>query len=554
MATVRTTAPRGAEPSGGGANKRKRKRVGKSKEASPLSSSASSAGSSSVDAQLQTLENWHRALTVDLRELRREGARVRIELEKVDDTAEAAVERADRSAQTAQAAQEHARAAAKTAKDADARHAAELEKQAKRLQLLDKKLERQGRSSINEELLMTQLAELQEQYENELSKVREDHDAALEAKQKQLDALDKALARLQQDKKQRKQWEAVERALQALQEEKARLSQRLSQMPSRQEIQALQQQLQTLERENRDEQARTRTDLNSFEDKLVELDRRVNETDRSLADVDRKINDVGARAAPTRPPLPPSMPMPIPTPPPPRDLVRMKDLDGIHDALRRMSHDFNAVATDMASFSKRIDAQSARQEQHVETRLQELNSHVFDALGHDSRMHATEIMDSVVPQYGHFRLSIFGGKVIAHLWDHTLRKLPYAFFADWSWLDDQSTKEKLPALAFCHLLVSILLWNSAIDRHSLTNRNIYAAAVKHILPKLHVGGKPVYAAVGAAESSPLLLGECNTTHIEFRGLDTMFASMLGLDGFFEVTESLQSNVLVVTGLGQPASS
>ncbi|EGZ22133.1 hypothetical protein PHYSODRAFT_492885 [Phytophthora sojae] len=95
MATVRTTVPRGAEPNGGGGggnNKRKRKRVGKAKEAAAAPPSAASV---SVDAQLQTLENWHRALTVDMRELRREGARVRVELEKVDDTAEAAVVRAE---------------------------------------------------------------------------------------------------------------------------------------------------------------------------------------------------------------------------------------------------------------------------------------------------------------------------------------------------------------------------------------------------------------------------------------------------------------------------
>lgn len=112
------------------------------------------------------------------------------------------------------------------------------------------------------------------------------------------------------------------------------------------------------------------------------------------------------------------------------------------------------------------------------------------------------MVDSEVPQFGTFQLSVFGAKLLAHLWDHTLRKLPYAFFADWSWLDDQSTKKKLPALAFCHLLASVLLWNGAIDRHSLTNRNIYTAAVQHILPKLHVDGKPVSQVPGSAESSP----------------------------------------------------
>ncbi|EGZ22132.1 hypothetical protein PHYSODRAFT_557886 [Phytophthora sojae] len=161
------------------------------------------------------------------------------------------------------------------------------------------------------------------------------------------------------------------------------------------------------------------------------------------------------------------------------------------------------------------------------------------------------MVDSEVPQFGTFQLSVFGAKLLAHLWDHTLRKLPYAFFADWSWLDDQSTKKKLPALAFCHLLASVLLWNGAIDRHSLTNRNIYTAAVQHILPKLHVDGKPVSQVPGSAESSPLPLSECQTTRIELRDLDTKFASILGLDGFFEVAEGIQTNLLARTN---PASS
>ncbi|OWZ19341.1 hypothetical protein PHMEG_0006435 [Phytophthora megakarya] len=85
MATVRTPTPRGSDAG----NKRKRKRPNKPKTMSSCSAS------STVDTQLQSLESWQRALTIDIRELRREGARVRIELEKVDDTAEAAVEKAE---------------------------------------------------------------------------------------------------------------------------------------------------------------------------------------------------------------------------------------------------------------------------------------------------------------------------------------------------------------------------------------------------------------------------------------------------------------------------
>ncbi|POM63846.1 Hypothetical protein PHPALM_20704 [Phytophthora palmivora] len=155
------------------------------------------------------------------------------------------------------------------------------------------------------------------------------------------------------------------------------------------------------------------------------------------------------------------------------------------------------------------------------------------------------VVTSECPQFGTFRLNTFGAKVLVYLWNHTLKKLPYVFFADWTWLEDQSTKGHLPALAFCHLLVTILLWNSAIDRHSLTNRNVYAAAVAHVFPKLSVGGKTVHESVGTADSNSMLLGECESTRIELLDLDSKFASILGLDGFFEVTEAIQNNMLAV---------
>ncbi|CAI5729431.1 unnamed protein product [Hyaloperonospora brassicae] len=146
---------------------------------------------------------------------------------------------------------------------------------------------------------------------------------------------------------------------------------------------------------------------------------------------------------------------------------------------------------------------------------------------------------SECPQSGTFRLNGFGSKLMAHLWDHTLKKLPYVLFADWSWLDDQSTKMKMPVLAFCHVLASILLWNSAIDGHSLTNPNIYAAAVTHLLSKVCMRGQPVDRSV--VDSGLLQLAEWESTHIELHNLDSKFASMLGLDGFFEVTEAIDNN-------------
>ncbi|KAG4053650.1 hypothetical protein PC123_g11209 [Phytophthora cactorum] len=979
MATVRTPPPRGSEP----ANKRKRKRLHKSK------SMATSSATSLAEAQLETLEKWHRALTVDMSELRREGARVRIELAKLDDTAEAAVEKSERCAAQAQAAVAASKAKDEAAQSTQAKLQAanaELDRLYKRFLTMEKKLERYQQSSINEEFLMTQLTELQEQYENELTKVREDHDAVLVAQQKQLE---RVMVHLQEEKKQKKQMENMVRMMQSLSEENSKLSHKISQVATRQEMLTIQQQMETMERDNQDEQGRTRVDLNTFEDKLVDMERRVTNAENNVLDIDRKVDDVGSRAPVAAPSH--SMPLLPPPPPPlPRDLVRQGDLIGIHDQLRRISRDFQAVEVDITSLTKRTEAHGSQQKQHYESRLQELSTQLFDALSHDSRLHATEISrlkdavfdvqgdhrefgqrmrrleddvqqaaraqprdrgapnwrygqnpaplrptsplpppppppvfrnrrerpsryepapdnaaapafepppqdrirwaprrrsrsrsrspprrppwgatgndstpangrrnqrfnpqvpanaaqnihsrneaaensreehpglpfrrirqprrtpevivieedddeeedeeveegqevarappdvvldeedasqtadvivvdppakhvettdllekeadvqtglllyfclggapdldvqwtscftqlnadecvempralrfqrrygflqsfpvyltqcilqavilngqnvaegsdtdasrptgafnaahmrakfndvvkeihlswakaliellskkaatfddlaseklelsvnpaglsssadkDDVIyawsrrqesvmwilarklhygsflpamkcnvdaspavylftlmfdvltvtsecPQCGTFRLNAFGGKALAYLWNHTLKKLPYVFFVDWSWLEDQSTKEKLPALAFCHLLASILLWNSAIDHHSLTNRNIYAAAVKHILPKLYVGGQAIHESV---DSSSLLLAECESTHIELLDLDSKFASTLGLDGFFEVTEAIQNNMLAVAAAAKdPAST
>ncbi|KAL3670508.1 hypothetical protein V7S43_004822 [Phytophthora oleae] len=977
MATVRPPSPR--EPG----NKRKRKRVHK---ATP--------SSSSVDDQLHTLEQWHRALTVDITELRREGGRVRAELEKVDDVAEAAVEKAESCAAQAQAAAKAAKAKDEALQSVqnklqatETRHQTELEKLSKRFVTADKKLERYKQSSINEEFLMAQLTELQEQYENELTKVREDHDAALEKQQKRLLKLEKSLEGVEENRKMKKK---TERMVLTLREENSRLTQELTQMATKQEIQALQQRWETSERGNQDEQGRTRVDLNTFEDKLAELDGRITDTDNKVFDVSRKVDEVEATAAA------PSYPPPLPPPPLalPRDLVRQGDLVCIHDELRRINRDFASVAVDFTSLTKKTDSRGTQQENHFETRLQELSTQLFDALGHDSRLHATEIsrlkdavfdvqsdhrefgqkmrrleddvqqaaatarapprspprwrygqnqpsllptpppppsnnrnrrdrpsryepapdtrdipapaaqdrirwvprrgnrsrsrspprrqpwaadsrpippqndrrnprdnqrnnqtggalaparndqmdapplpadvpetnqddqagqpfrrarqprrvpeiivieedededeesnaeegveveeereereeaprappdvvldeeassqaadvvmvdlsdantdnvetttddlekegdlqtgfllyfclggapdldvqwtncftqlnadecveksrvlrfqrrysflqsfpvdltqcflqavilntlesddrptgalstanlrtkfnelvqdihlswvkalneyltkqagskcvdelaseslelavnpaglssskdkdeviyvwsrrqetvmwmlvkkshygsflpamkrntdaspavylfmlmfdilsVESKCPQLGNFRLNAFGAKTLAHLWNLHLKKLPYVFFADWPWLEDQSTKEKLPVLAFCHLLTTILLWNSAIDRHSLTNPRIYAFAVKYLLPKVYVGGRAVHESV---DNASLSLSECDSTPIELFDLDSKFASNLGLDGFFEVTEAIQNNMLVL---------
>ncbi|KAI9920784.1 hypothetical protein PsorP6_001779 [Peronosclerospora sorghi] len=125
------------------------------------------------------------------------------------------------------------------------------------------------------------------------------------------------------------------------------------------------------------------------------------------------------------------------------------------------------------------------------------------------------------PQLGSFR-----NKLVAHLWDSTLNKFPY---------------REIPALAFCHILGSILLWNSATDRQSLTNPKIYTTAIDHALSKVCVKGQPVHGST--VDSNTIRLADLSCNPIELLDLDNKFASMLRLDAFFEVMKVIQNNRL-----------
>ncbi|KAF1774188.1 hypothetical protein GQ600_27353 [Phytophthora cactorum] len=287
-------------------------------------SMATSSATSLAEAQLETLEKWHRALTVDMSELRREGARVP----------------KDEAAQSTQAKLQAANA--------------ELDRLYKRFLTMEKKLERYQQSSINEEFLMTQLTELQEQYENELTKVREDHDAVLlERGEQQTESQNLAGGYTSRDA----HYTAANGDHGEGQSGRTGTHQSRSQ---------------------------------HFEDKLVDMERRVTNAENNVLDIDRKVDDVGSRAPVAAPSH--SMPLLPPPPPPlPRDLVRQGDLIGIHDQLRRISRDFQAVEVDITSLTKRTEAHGSQQKQHYESRLQELSTQLFDALSHDSRLHATEI-------------------------------------------------------------------------------------------------------------------------------------------------------------------
>ncbi|RLN36938.1 hypothetical protein BBJ28_00002094 [Nothophytophthora sp. Chile5] len=350
MATVRTTAPRGSD------GKHKRKRSPKPPSSGMAASASDGGEAAALRGQLETLENWQRAITIDMKELRKECLKVRRELEKLDDVAESAVEQAERCADQAASLKERTTQQT-TANDAaleqmttklealEVSSAREVLEMKKTLAQVNKKLQKQTQSAIDEDFLMTQLTALQEQYDSELTKLREEQTVAMRAKQRQV--------------------EGMERLLQTSRDEHSRLAQRVGQLPSRKELDDLQQQLEELERVYLDDQTRTRADLEAMQHRVLELNRHV--------------GDVDARAS-SQPPLPP-----------PHALVHPGEVAVLHDELRRVNRDLRAVAVDFAGLSKRVNDRGDQQSQQFELRLQDLSGQVFDALGHDSRLHATEI-------------------------------------------------------------------------------------------------------------------------------------------------------------------
>ncbi|KAI9909723.1 hypothetical protein PsorP6_015193 [Peronosclerospora sorghi] len=142
-------------------------------------------------------------------------------------------------------------------------------------------------------------------------------------------------------------------------------------------------------------------------------------------------------------------------------------------------------------------------------------------------------------EVGALEMSVFpAGNLVPHLYGRMLNRLSYVFLADWPWIDHQLSKREIPALAFCHILGSILLWNSATDCHSLTNPKIYAAAINHVLSKICVKGQLAHGST--VKSNTIQLADLACSPIELLDLDNKFSSMLSLDGFFMSWKSFRT--------------
>jgi hypothetical protein len=142
-----------------------------------------------------------------------------------------------------------------------------------------------------------------------------------------------------------------------------------------------------------------------------------------------------------------------------------------------------------------------------------------------------------IPQLVTLRLNAFGSKMVMHLWSLLLARLPYLFFADWTWLEDQSEpKGEIPPLGFCHLLAVILASNSLVDSTSLLSEEIHKDVIELLFQALHVNGQSL-SAMSTLSNAPercLPIGRADSVSIELINLDQRLVSTLALDGCFDV--------------------
>uniref|UniRef100_K3WBV7 Uncharacterized protein n=1 Tax=Globisporangium ultimum (strain ATCC 200006 / CBS 805.95 / DAOM BR144) TaxID=431595 RepID=K3WBV7_GLOUD len=149
------------------------------------------------------------------------------------------------------------------------------------------------------------------------------------------------------------------------------------------------------------------------------------------------------------------------------------------------------------------------------------------------------------PQSATFRLTSWGRSLVTQLWDHVLSKIPYLFFADCAWLEQQTDGGKLPPpVAFCHMVSALVAWNSIMDKAVEASPEFYAETVRLLVNMLHANGVPVR---GSGDQSHDIDGaswsrvhDSEQADIELVGVNTKLVSLFQLDGFFEVASAIQA--------------
>ncbi|KAF1335846.1 hypothetical protein FI667_g782, partial [Globisporangium splendens] len=406
MATVRTTAPRHDPDAADAKGKKKRKRSasasakGKPKRAQTSSPTQSlvaptgmfasmASGRSFADDVVRRKLDAHDKWQLCTQKMRRE-------LEKVEQLADTAVMQVQDEATALRHMRDEVTAQAKTTvqyvetfqTDVTAVQKAsvalenELQALKKKLRTLDQRVQQQGAQSIDEDFLMTQLTELQERYEMELVKYKDEYVANLESKQHAIDALKKRLHHVYDEYRQ--ETEATSRVSSALEEELKTLKHRVHEL-------------------DRDHRQTTMEKSGRWQLAIDDLNHRLGGLDRKLDDVivqqEREPNEM--RLLPPHhhnhnyhPPFSPPPPAP-----PAHDPM-------VHEKLHQLNGDVRRIADDFHRFTLRVDARHDDLHQEFMRQLRDLGNELFKTLDYDSRQHVVEnkrVRDAVYDLDGHVR-------------------------------------------------------------------------------------------------------------------------------------------------------
>lgn len=296
---------------------------------------------------------------------------VRRELEQVGRLADEAQARAEKSVAEAREAREAAQQQSKEALEvakavkkevhtvarASTDATADLDKVKAKTLKTEKGLREFTQRAVDEEDMMAQLSALQERYENELAKCRQECAAMVAKKDQEVAALRSELRSMVDGLRAQFLDSSKEQANDAV-----RLAERVE----------------ILENSDRarqfDQQSKLQSDFDKMKDHIYSVERNLGDL-RALAD--RELLQPRLLPPPPPPPLPPIIP-----------ISAFEDVKG---QMGRMGNDLRALVGDFSRLTRDNDVRIDMLHDHFQVQLRELGAQVFSNLDRDTNAHITEI-------------------------------------------------------------------------------------------------------------------------------------------------------------------
>lgn len=314
---------------------------------------------------------------------------VRRELERVEQIADTAVVQVQDEAADFRSVQEQVEKQAKATvayvetlqRDVESASAVlqtELQALKKKVRTIDQRVQQQATQSIDEDSLMTQLTELQERYEIELSQHKDAFLAQFLDKQQALEAVKTQIHQLSQVGRQ--EHEDASRATAALDTQLKSLKQHVHELDRERQASA-------------DKQGRLKGELDDLGHRV---DRQLDDTKHHLQQQLQHLQDqylkLQAQHQAHQQPMPLRHVPPPPLPPPPsfHHPSLPSDDPAIKEKLHLLGRDVHLVAEDLRRCTIRFDSRLDEAHQGFTAQLRDLRGELFAALDHDSRQHVVE--------------------------------------------------------------------------------------------------------------------------------------------------------------------